>query len=308
MGRRGRPGRSLASGWVTEPDLDTPLSRTAASAAVADIGWRYLLGTLAVSVPVRSLAQASEVAATAVAASGKDSDGHLRVDMRPDRVSTSRWPTTRPSPGCAPPSPPAAGLPMILSPGLSGSWRIQKVTRYASAPGPTATSGSNRAAAVLPGSKPAQLHDSGTFPPGRGRVSMLLAGVSAEMHAGMGGYCGQGGTSRRSWTSAHGGSRGSPCPGIMTRTWRTGVGDGVGGPRRERRRGHHAHRSGQRVHRGDLPQGLRVVWGSASRWAGPGRRWTTPPSSRSTPRSNSSCSPGSTSRPGPARGSGWPPG
>jgi len=74
---------------VTEPDLDTPLSRTAASAAVADTGWRYLLGTLAVSVPVRSLAQASNVAAAAVAASGQDADDHLRVDMRPDRVELS---------------------------------------------------------------------------------------------------------------------------------------------------------------------------------------------------------------------------
>ena len=74
---------------MTEPDLDTPLSRTAASAAVADTGWRYLLGTLAVSVPVRSLAQASNVAAAAVAASGQDADDHLRVDMRPDRVELS---------------------------------------------------------------------------------------------------------------------------------------------------------------------------------------------------------------------------
>jgi len=74
---------------VSEPDLDTALSRTSATAAVADIGWRYLLGTLAVSVPVRSLAQASEAAAAAVAASGPDADGHLRVDMRPGRVELS---------------------------------------------------------------------------------------------------------------------------------------------------------------------------------------------------------------------------
>jgi 4a-hydroxytetrahydrobiopterin dehydratase len=74
---------------VSEPDLDTALSRTSATAAVADIGWRYLLGTLAVSVPVRSLAQASEAAAAAVAASGPDADGHLRLDMRPDRVELS---------------------------------------------------------------------------------------------------------------------------------------------------------------------------------------------------------------------------
>ena len=71
---------------VTEPDDDTPLSRTAASAAVQDTGWRYLLGTLAVAVPVTSLAQATEVAAAAVAACGADADGHLRIDLRPDRV------------------------------------------------------------------------------------------------------------------------------------------------------------------------------------------------------------------------------
>jgi 4a-hydroxytetrahydrobiopterin dehydratase len=70
-------------------DLDAPLSRTAASAAVADIGWRYLLGDLAVSVPVRSLAEGAAVAAAAVAAGGADADGHLRVDLRPDRVELS---------------------------------------------------------------------------------------------------------------------------------------------------------------------------------------------------------------------------
>lgn len=74
---------------MSEPDLNAPLSRTAASAAVASTGWRYLLGVLAVSVPVRSLVQASEVAAAAVAACGQDADGHLRVDMRPDRVELS---------------------------------------------------------------------------------------------------------------------------------------------------------------------------------------------------------------------------
>jgi len=74
---------------VSEPDLDSPLSRAAASAAVAGIGWRYLLGTLDASVPVRSLAQASEVAAAAIATCGRDADAHLRVDLRPDRVELS---------------------------------------------------------------------------------------------------------------------------------------------------------------------------------------------------------------------------
>ena len=80
-------------GWhairVTEPGIDTPLSRTAASATAADIGWRYLLDALAVTVPVRSLAQAAEVAAAAVRSGGADSDGHLRIDLRPDRVELS---------------------------------------------------------------------------------------------------------------------------------------------------------------------------------------------------------------------------
>src|SRR6516225_10097665 len=69
---------------VTEPDDDAPLSRTAASAAVRDIGWRYLLGALAAAVPVRSLAQAGPVAAC-----GDDADGHLRINLRPDRVELS---------------------------------------------------------------------------------------------------------------------------------------------------------------------------------------------------------------------------
>jgi 4a-hydroxytetrahydrobiopterin dehydratase len=74
---------------VTEPDDDIPLSRTAASGAVQGIGWRYLLGTLSVAIPVRSLAQATQVAAAAVAACGDDADDHLRIDLRPDRVELS---------------------------------------------------------------------------------------------------------------------------------------------------------------------------------------------------------------------------
>jgi 4a-hydroxytetrahydrobiopterin dehydratase len=86
---RHRQAARWHAGRVTESDLDVPLSRTAASTAVADIGWRYLLGVLVVSVPVRSLAQASEVAAAAVAASGQDADGHLRADLRANRVELS---------------------------------------------------------------------------------------------------------------------------------------------------------------------------------------------------------------------------
>ncbi len=74
---------------MTEPNLDIPLSRTDASKAVEDIGWRYLLGALNASVPVRSLAQASQVAATVVADAGVEGEGHLRLDLRPDRVELS---------------------------------------------------------------------------------------------------------------------------------------------------------------------------------------------------------------------------
>lgn len=72
------------------PDgTDLPLTRTAASRAVEAIGWRYLLATLCTSVPVRSLTEAARIAAAAVAACGADADGHLRVDLRPDRVELS---------------------------------------------------------------------------------------------------------------------------------------------------------------------------------------------------------------------------
>ena len=69
--------------------LDQKLTRKQASDAVGDHGWRLLLGTLCASVPVGSLAQAVEVAASAVSACGDDADGHLHVDIRPERVVLS---------------------------------------------------------------------------------------------------------------------------------------------------------------------------------------------------------------------------
>jgi 4a-hydroxytetrahydrobiopterin dehydratase len=74
---------------VTDTDPNQRLSRTAASQAVEAIGWRFLLGALCVSVRVGSLAQGCEVAAAAVEAGGEGADGHLRVDLRPDRVELS---------------------------------------------------------------------------------------------------------------------------------------------------------------------------------------------------------------------------
>ena len=76
-------------GVADEEPSGKGLSRTAASRAVEPIGWRYIIGTLCASVPVGSLAEASQVAAAAVAACGPDADEHLRADLRPDRVELS---------------------------------------------------------------------------------------------------------------------------------------------------------------------------------------------------------------------------
>ncbi|MHA6759540.1 VOC family protein [Streptacidiphilus sp. PAMC 29251] len=65
-------------------DADT--EPAGASDAVGGLGWRYLLGTLRTSVLVGSLGRAVEVAARAVEVCGDDADGHLRVDLRADRV------------------------------------------------------------------------------------------------------------------------------------------------------------------------------------------------------------------------------
>lgn len=62
------------------------LSRREASEAVTHLGWRYLLGSLRASVPVTSLARASEVTAIAVEACGPHADAHLTADLRPRRV------------------------------------------------------------------------------------------------------------------------------------------------------------------------------------------------------------------------------
>ncbi|MDG4825509.1 VOC family protein [Asanoa sp. WMMD1127] len=66
--------------------MEQTLTRQQASDAVLDLGWRFLLGSLRAAVPVGSLAEAAAVATRAVAACGDDADGHLRVDLRSDRV------------------------------------------------------------------------------------------------------------------------------------------------------------------------------------------------------------------------------
>lgn len=62
------------------------LTRTAASAAVEQLGWRLILGFLCAAVPVRSLTEAQQVAAQAIAACGADADERVRIDLRPGRV------------------------------------------------------------------------------------------------------------------------------------------------------------------------------------------------------------------------------
>jgi 4a-hydroxytetrahydrobiopterin dehydratase len=67
--------------------MERVLGLREASDAVEKIGWRFLLGTLRTAVAVDSLAQGADVAARAITACGDDADRHLRVDVRPDRVS-----------------------------------------------------------------------------------------------------------------------------------------------------------------------------------------------------------------------------
>lgn len=59
------------------------LSPAAASAAVEQLGWRYLLGALTTAVAVPSYDAAVAVVAGAVAACGPAAADHLRLDLRP---------------------------------------------------------------------------------------------------------------------------------------------------------------------------------------------------------------------------------
>jgi 4a-hydroxytetrahydrobiopterin dehydratase len=68
-------------------DAHTRLSRPEASDAVTGIGWRYVLGEFRTQVLTGSLPLAADVAARAAAVAG--ADGHLRMDVRADRVALS---------------------------------------------------------------------------------------------------------------------------------------------------------------------------------------------------------------------------
>jgi 4a-hydroxytetrahydrobiopterin dehydratase len=66
------------------PDSQRKLSRQEASAAVTRIGWRYVLGEFRTQVLTGSLPLAADVAARAAAV--PEAQGHLRMDVRADRV------------------------------------------------------------------------------------------------------------------------------------------------------------------------------------------------------------------------------
>jgi len=68
----------------TSHDAHTKLSRPEASDAVTGIGWRYILGEFRTEVLTGSLPLAADVAARAAAVAG--AQGHLRIDIRADRV------------------------------------------------------------------------------------------------------------------------------------------------------------------------------------------------------------------------------
>jgi 4a-hydroxytetrahydrobiopterin dehydratase len=63
------------------------LSRKEASDAVTGLGWRYVLGEFRAEVQTGSLPLAADVAARAAAVPG--AEGHLRMDVRADRVILS---------------------------------------------------------------------------------------------------------------------------------------------------------------------------------------------------------------------------
>ena len=80
----GAPGDSGSGG--AGADESRKLTRTEASDAVSDLGWRYILGWLRASVPAASLAEAAGLAIRATAAAGPDADATLWMDVRHDGV------------------------------------------------------------------------------------------------------------------------------------------------------------------------------------------------------------------------------
>jgi 4a-hydroxytetrahydrobiopterin dehydratase len=74
-------------GGMAFDDGHKKLSRQEASEAVTGLGWRYVLGELRTEVRTGSLPLAADVAARAAAV--PEAQGHLRMDVREDRVLLS---------------------------------------------------------------------------------------------------------------------------------------------------------------------------------------------------------------------------
>jgi 4a-hydroxytetrahydrobiopterin dehydratase len=78
---------SVLVGRMTTMDDDEPrLTRTQISAAVEDLGWRLVLGTVRTAVVVRGLGEAAEVAHVAAEAAGTAGDNALELSLQGDRV------------------------------------------------------------------------------------------------------------------------------------------------------------------------------------------------------------------------------
>ncbi len=67
-------------------DEGVALSAGHISAATADLGWRYVLGTLRASIRLGPLWQVAEVATELIRACGAGADESLRLDLRPGRL------------------------------------------------------------------------------------------------------------------------------------------------------------------------------------------------------------------------------
>ncbi len=74
----------MGQGSQESHDLDRKLSRPEASHAVTGLGWRLVLGDLRTQVLTGSLPLAADVAGRAAAL--PHAQGHLRIDIREDRV------------------------------------------------------------------------------------------------------------------------------------------------------------------------------------------------------------------------------
>lgn len=78
-------GGEIATLSTVTATSDRP-TRAQISDAVAESGWRLVLGAIYADVEVGSLAQGAQVAALAASIAGDDGDGHLSIDLRTDRV------------------------------------------------------------------------------------------------------------------------------------------------------------------------------------------------------------------------------